>query len=267
MRIASQADEVATFAADSARRLRVAAVCGLLGSVLFAGAGVWFARLAGRMADEGAVAALLAGSRWHWPLGHLGMAAGALLWLFAFTLVASTLGPRVAGLARAGMAALTAGVAVQITSAFIGGFALPALGRAWNEGGPLERSGIALAGETVLALLAGGWAAVCCCLLGAPFVLLGLAVARSGRYPAALGWLGAAAGTAALAGGLLLFLDPHGLPRPMLPAAAGAVVLFVALIAGFSWRRARRLVAGEHGRRLGVDRGRPVVLEGADAVG
>lgn len=267
MHTASQADEVATFAGDSARRLRVAAACGLLGSVLFVGAGVWFARIAGRMADEGAVAALLAGSRWQWPLGHLGMTAGALLWLSAFTLVAGTLGPRVAGLTRTGMAALTAGVAVQIISSFIGGFALPALGRAWTEGGPLERSGITLAGETVLALLAGGWAAASCCFLGVPFVLLGLAVARSGRYPAALGWLGAAAGAAALAGGLLLFLDPDELPRPALPAAAAAVVLFVALIAAFSWRRARRLVSGEHGRRLGVDRGRPVVLEGADAVG
>jgi hypothetical protein len=71
---------------------------------------------------------------------------------------------------------------------------------------------------------------------GAPFVLAGLAVTVSGRYPGWLGWIGFIGGAGSLVVGLALFFGaaPAGLAVPF------AVILsaFMVVLGWFMWEHA-----------------------------
>jgi hypothetical protein len=63
-----------------------------------------------------------------------------------------------------------------------------------------EQSNLLRVGDTLLYLLNGTWRSVHRYFHGVPFILSGSAVALSRRYPAWLGWVGVAGGTASFSG-------------------------------------------------------------------
>ena len=79
-------------------------------------------------------------------------------------------------------------------------------------------------GDLLLRILDGTWAGVITLFHGAPFVLVGLAVALSRLYPAWLGWIGFIGGAGSLVIGIAMFL---GL------APAGLAVTFAVVLSLF----------------------------------
>jgi hypothetical protein len=77
---------------------------------------------------------------------------------------------------------------------------------------------------------------------GAPFVLAGLAVAVSRRYPAWLGWIGFIGGAGSLVIGIGMFLGlaPAGLAVPF----AVVLSLFMVVLGWLMWTRARVVTQG-----------------------
>jgi hypothetical protein len=77
---------------------------------------------------------------------------------------------------------------------------------------------------------------------GAPFVLVGLAVALSRLYPAWLGWIGFIGGAGSLVVGIAMFLGlaPAGLAVPF----AVVLSLFMVVLGWLMWNQARVVTQG-----------------------
>jgi hypothetical protein len=83
-------------------------------------------------------------------------------------------------------------------------------------------------------ILEGTWAGVISLFHGVPFVLAGLAVALSGRYPAWLGWVGFIGGAGSLVIGLAMLLGVRtGLAVPF----AVVISLFMVVLGWLLWNQ------------------------------
>jgi hypothetical protein len=223
--------------------LRIGAGCAILGSVVSVAAGAGFGnRTVG--ADTGTVLRFIAARPdWYWPLVFLGFILGALLWVGAFVALASSLTEGVGwALGRLGVASIIIGATLHIIDASINGFGLAALAHAWATAPAPEQANLLRDGDMLLRILGGTWASVITFFHGVPFILLGLAVVFSRRYPAWLGWVGVGGGLGSVVLGVTMFL---GTPEMLYVAFAIVVSLWMVAMGVLMWQQADRAPVAE----------------------
>lgn len=218
--------------------LRMGAVCAIVGSVVSVAAGMGFGNLTNEVGTEQVLREIAARPAWYWPTVHLGFIVGAFLWVGAFVAIATSLEHGASWvLGWLGVAAVLVGAAVHVVDSSISGFGLAALAHDWTSAAATEQSNLVRVGDTLLYGLNGTWRSVHSYFHGAPFILTGVAVAMSRRYPAWLGWFGVVGGTGSFLGGLLQFLDVIPGTERRVIVFAQAVSLWMVGMGVLMWRR------------------------------
>ncbi len=218
--------------------LQIGAVAAIIGTILQVGAGTLSTSLP---AGGGATAlpALAAQSRWLPPLIYLGFIVGAVLWVWALVALAGQLDTGAAwALARLAVASAFVGATLHAIDGVLHGVALPGLVAAWTAAEEGNRAALVQDYDLLRHLFEATWAGVITLFHGVPFVLAGLAVTLSRRYPTWLGWIGFIGGAGSVVIGLGMFfgLAPAGLAVPF------AVVLsvFMVILGWLMWTQAER---------------------------
>ncbi len=139
-----------------------------------------------------------------WTLIHLTIIFGIMLMLGGLVaLYHSIHGDLAAVLARFGLVAAVAGIAVGLVLVILDGVAAKQLADEWAQAPPHEQATalrIVLANETINFAIASLFNIL---FAGATFILFGLAVAFSGAYPRWLGWVAVGAGIVSVGAGLI----------------------------------------------------------------
>jgi hypothetical protein len=215
--------------------LRIGAAGAVLGTIFQVAAGTG----SGNRPDSSDVEAVLRWLAdrpdWYWPAVYFGFIFGALFWVGAFVAIASSLhqGPSWA-LSRLAVAAAIAGVAMHIVDGSLNGVGLRLVADDWAAASGVERAAVLRDGETLLAILEGTWASVIMVYHGLPFVLMGLAVALSRRYPVWLGWIGFAGCAGSLIAGMAMFMT-EGVSPAFFIAGALTISLFMLIMGILLW--------------------------------
>lgn len=224
--------------------LQIGAIAAILGTIFQVGAGTLSTSLPTGGGEEAMQS--LGGQSSLLTAIYLGFILGAVLWVWALVALASDL---TMGNARAlGLLAVASafiGATLHAVDGVLHGVALPALAASWT-GAPDDARGALVQDLDLLRhLFAATWAGVILLFHGVPFVLAGLAVAISQRYPAWLGWIGFVGGAGSIIIGLAMFFGaaPAGLAVPF------AVVLsaFMVILGWLMWSQSD-LPAVERGR-------------------
>ena len=220
--------------------VRTGAVCAITGTLanLVATAGHGDLPEAGTAAELAFVA-----SRASWSHLHLLSIVGVLLWLAGFVGLAQSLRRTpAAALGRLALASAYVGAGVHVVFFSIDGYALKRTADAWAAATGAQQADLFQAGNLVLLLQNSQFVSAIAFMLGLPFALFGLAVARSRTYPAWLGWVAVLAGLGSLVTGVTRFVgldqlipDPVFFPVFALPAS-----LWIAALGVLMWRRATR---------------------------
>jgi hypothetical protein len=209
--------------------LRIGAVCAVIGTVFQVAAGSGSGNPPTGEGTAETLRWLAERPDWYWPAVYLGFMVGALLWVGAFTALAGSLTEGASwGLSRLALAAILAGVAIHIVDGTLNGVGLRLLVDDWASTSGAEQAAVVRDGATLLAILEGTWASAIIFYHGIPFILMGLAVVLSHRYPAWLGWIGIAGGVISMASGLAMFVDDT---FPDLYYIAGALTISLFMVA------------------------------------
>jgi hypothetical protein len=217
--------------------LRLGAVAAIVGTVLQVAAGSSQSALIGVSADS-VLPALAAQPEWLWPTIYLGFMFGALLWVSALVALAASATEGVAwALGRLAVATAIVGATLHIVDGSLNAVGLTGLARSWTVAEEGDRIAMMLNGELLLQLLDGTWAGVITFYHGLPFVLAGLAVALSHRFPAWLGWVGVLGGGGSLVIGVAKLLGVQtGLEVPF----AVTLSFFMVVLGWLMWSQADR---------------------------
>lgn len=227
--------------------LRIGAVCAILGAVVSVAAGMGFGNLTNEYGTEHVLRTIAARPSWYWPTVHLGFIVGAFLWVGAFVALAVSLKSSVSrALGWLGAATVIVGAAIHVADSSISGFGLNALASAWATAPASEQSDLLRVGDTLLYVLNGTWRSVHGYFHGVPFILSGLAVALGRRYyPAWLGWVGVAGGTASFVGGVLQFVGIVPGSERLVIVPAQVVSVWMVAMGVLMWRGAGAARNGE----------------------
>ena len=240
---AQEAELVALAEAGRRREslLRMGGVAAIVGSVVFMAAGIAFGNLTHSSEPETVLRVIASRGRMFWPLVQVGFAFGALLWVIALTALTRTLtdGPSWA-LSRVGVSAVFLGATIYIIDSSISAYALGTIARDWSGSGADMVRYLAF-GEIVLRILGGTWAGVITFFHGVPFVLFGLAVALSGRYPAWLGWVGLIGGAGSLLCGVPMFFGKYLVSLDFYIPFAVLLSVWMIVMGVHLWSRAEEL--------------------------
>jgi hypothetical protein len=198
--------------------------------------------LHGDLPDETTEIALehIAG-RPEWRLLKLALMAFLWCWIGAFMALVRSLPDSRSGLVgRWAMASAIIGVSVVVVEYAIIGHALKNVADAWRTAPAPEAQVKLRMAEVMLAITGGLFHSFVACMLGLPYVLLGLAIALGRGYPRWLGWVAVVAGAGALLAGTTRFIGIDLVPYPLL---YGGFVLplniWLATMGVLMWRRAR----------------------------
>lgn len=217
--------------------LRVGAVTAVIGTVFQVAAGTSQSVQLGA-ATEVALATLGEQPDWMWPVVYMGFIFGALFWMAALFALATTLTEGVSwALARLAVAAAVVGVTLHAVDGALNAVVLEGLARAWAVAPAGERAALAENGDLLLRILDGTWAGVITLYHGLPFVLAGLAVALSPRYPAWLGWIGVIGGAGSLLIGIAMLL---GVQTQLAVPFAVVLSFFMVGLGWLLWEQAGR---------------------------
>jgi hypothetical protein len=222
--------------------LQIGAVAAITGTILQVAAGTSQSAQLGAGADL-ALASLATLPDWAWTFTYFGFIFGAVLWVGALVALASTLTEGAAwALGRLAVATAIIGATLHAVDGSLNAGALAGLAGAWEAAPEPERAALVQNADLLLRVLDATWAGVITLFHGAPFVLAGLAVAVSRRYPAWLGWIGFIAGAGSLVIGIGMFLGlaPAGLAVPF----AVVLSLFMVVLGWLMWNRARVVTQG-----------------------
>jgi hypothetical protein len=217
--------------------LQIGAVAAILGTILQVAAGTSQSAQLGTGADV-ALASLAALPDWAWTFTYFGFIFGAVLWVGALVALASTLTEGAAwALGMLAVAVAIVGATLHAVDGSLNAGALAGLARSWEAAPEPERAALVQNADLLLRVLDATWAGVITLFHGAPFVLAGLAVAISRRYPAWLGWIGFIGGAGSLVIGIAMFLDmaPAGLAVPF----AVVLSLFMVILGWLMWSQPR----------------------------
>jgi len=153
--------------------------------------------------DQQGIARVIADSS-SWTPIHLVIVAGIMLMLGALVALDHSIRGGVAGaLARFGLAAGVAGIAVGLILVILDGVAAKQLAEEWAKAPADEQATalrVVLANETINFALASLFNIL---FAGVTFILFGLAVALSDVYPRWLGWVVVGAGVGSIGAGLV----------------------------------------------------------------
>jgi hypothetical protein len=218
---------------------RIGAVSAILGAVVQVATGIGSSSGFGTV-PAGAPAEVLlpavANQPWLWTTVQLGFVLGPVFWLMAFVALSATLTQGQSGpLAKLAATTLGVGAAVHIVSSSINGFGVAALARSWGAASATEQADLVLMGNVLLTLLDGTWASSITLFHGFPFVLSGLAVVTSGRYPTLVGWLGFLGGLGSLIAGPFMFFDVAGLPIGLSIISAVVISIYMLVLGVLLW--------------------------------
>jgi hypothetical protein len=106
---------------------------------------------------------------------------------------------------------------------------------AWQGASGDARAALLSEAEMALRLGEGTWACVIMLFHGLPFVLSGLAVVGSPRFPAWLGWIGFIGGAASLIAGLGMFFRLPGFPEWIYIPFAIVISLYMVIAGWLLW--------------------------------
>ncbi|MFW6202105.1 MAG: hypothetical protein ACOC8B_05975 [Gemmatimonadota bacterium] len=197
--------------------------------------------LHGDLPDQTTATALehIAG-RPEWPLLKLSLIAFVLCWAGAFHLLADSLSDATSRvLGRLAAIVVLLGAALVLVEYSILGYGVKNVADAWATATGPDQESLLLVGEALLGVTGGLFLNFIAWLIGLPYLLMGLAVARDDGYPAWLGWLAAAAGAGALFSGATRFLGMEIVPFPVLYGAfVVPLTLWLAAVGVLMWRRA-----------------------------
>ncbi len=213
--------------------LKIGGAGAILGSIMQVAAGTASTSVSGGDAET-VLASLATQPGWLLPVVYLGFIFGSLFWVGGVAALATTLRQGAAWtLVRLGLASLLVGVTLHAVDGVLHGVALADLGRAWPAAPEEQRAALVQSTDLILRVTAGTWAGVITLFHGLPFVLIGLAVALSERYPAWLGWLGILGGAGSLIVGVGMFL---GLVSAFLAVPFAVVLsLFMVVLGWLLW--------------------------------
>ena len=223
--------------------LRIGAAAGIAGALL--GLVGNLIHPATPIGDPEGVARTIASSR-IWVPGHLVIVVGLVLMLGGLLAIGRSIQGGLPGaLARLGSAAAVAGITVGLILVTMDGVAAKQLAEAWASAPPGERAAalrVLLAEETVNFALAALFNIL---FAGVTFVLYGLAMAWSRRYPSWLGWVAVAAGVGSLAAGLVQAIvgEPTTLSRVLTIIFPTVITLWLVDVNALILRRAPSLEA------------------------
>jgi hypothetical protein len=223
--------------------LRIGSVAGIAGALL--GLVGNLIHPATPIDDPEGVARTIASSR-IWVPGHLAIVVGLVLMLGGLLAIGRSIQGGLPGaLARLGSAAAVAGITVGLILVTMDGLAARQLAEAWASAPPGERAAalrVLLAEETINFALAALFNIL---FAGVTFVLYGLAVAWSRRYPSWLGWVAVVAGVGSLAAGLVQAIvgEPTTLSRVLTIIFPTVITLWLVDVNALILRRASSLEA------------------------
>jgi hypothetical protein len=217
--------------------IRVGAVAAIVGTVLQVAAGTSQSASLG-VTTEVALDMLAGLPDWQWPVIYFGFIFGSLLWVGALVALASTLTEGAAwALGRLAVASVIVGATLHTVDGALNAVAFGGLANAWETAAEGERAALLQNGELLFRILEGTWAGVITLFHGVPFVLAGLAVALSRRYPVWLGWVGFIGGAGSLVIGLAMLLGfQTGLAVPF----AVVLSLFMVVLGWLMWGQSER---------------------------
>jgi hypothetical protein len=240
---ASEAEFVALAEAGHRREslLRMGGAAAIVGSIIFVAAGIAFGNLTHSSDPETVLRVISSRGRMFWPLVQLGFAFGALLWVIALTALSRTLTDGVSwALSRVAISAAFLGATIYIIDSSISAYALGTI--AWDWAAPgADTTRLLAFGEVVQRILGGTWAGVITFFHGVPFILFGLAVALSGRYPAWLGWVGLIGGAGSLLCGIPMFFAKYFVSLDFFVAFALLLSVWMVIMGVQLWSRAEEL--------------------------
>lgn len=191
--------------------LRTGAVCAIVGPLILFASFAPHGDLPTHVSTEAALRYIADHPLWL-PI-HLGNIVAALLVIGAFSALAATLTPGIAGaLGHLLVPSAIVGGMFVVYDYGVDGYALWALAEEWADAAGSERANALQMADTAIAVLNGTFRGEILIFYGLTFLLAGLAVAFDGRYPAWFGGLAAIAGGVVVINGLLTFVD-LSLPR------------------------------------------------------
>jgi hypothetical protein len=221
--------------------LRLGGVCAILGALAVTAGTFLHPDLPSP--KDGSLAVVAANDAWH--ALHLTPLLGALLCLGAFVVLARDLdrqptmaGGASAGLAWLGVVAAVVGAGVVAVDMTLDGVGLKNFADTWAASPLDEQAALLRVAEGIFALVTSLYVASIALFLGLPFLLFGLATARSGRYPAWLGWFGAAGGLGLLAIGCWLFVGGPLFLLAFLALLSAIPITWLLAMGTLLWRRA-----------------------------
>ena len=217
--------------------LRVGAITAVVGTVFQVAAGTSQSVQLGAT-TEVALSTLGEQPDWMWPVIYMAFIFGALLWMAALVALATTLTDGVAwALARLAVVTAIVGVTLHAVDGTLNAVVLEGLARAWAAAPSGERAALVQDGDLVRRMLDGTWASVITLYHGLPFLLAGLAVALSRRYPAWLGWIGVIGGAGSLLIGIAMLL---GVKTQLAVPFAVVLSFFMVVLGWLLWEQASR---------------------------
>jgi hypothetical protein len=171
-----------------------------------------------------------------WIPLHLALVAGILLVAAGqFVFIRTMKGGPAEGLARLALGALLVSTPIALVTLGIDGYSEKVAADAWAA------SPSAATFATAAAIAHVSWGAFMLLILtfvGLTPILVGLAVTRSGEYPAALGWGAVLFGAGAVVAGLVGFGGQSGLFWGLFLATSGPLTLWVLILGVLLWRKA-----------------------------
>lgn len=190
--------------------------------------------------DPAAVAAAIAHSQ-HWTLIHLLISAGVFLTLAGLLGIQHSITTEglTGALTRLGLWAATIGTTISLITDVLDGVAIKQLADQWALA-PEPSKPIALGLVSATETIDFALTTFTMSFAGVTFVLFGIAVIRSGRYPRSLGWVALAAGIGSLGAGLVQAVTGEPSTTTVLLTIIGTTViaLWILAMGTLLWRRA-----------------------------
>ncbi|WP_257351116.1 hypothetical protein [Pseudalkalibacillus decolorationis] len=180
----------------------------------------------------------------NWQLIHISTIFSVFLWVVAFISLAFSINKRASAwfLSRLSVVSIMIGVTLFAVDYSIDGYSFPALAKAYEAASPTEKEMIYGAFYALFSELGATFPLYISFMLGLPFLLAGMAVVFSKRYPAWIGWIATLCGLGNFIAGVTMFIDHPVVPEDMVFGGFGLLLnLWLVIIGILMWQQARKI--------------------------